>query len=485
MKLPAAFPLAVAIILAAAWILGTIYFMPVQEQRTIHHAVVAGSWYPANRGELKSMVDYFLAGAVNARLNGTVRAVIVPHAGYPYSGQVAADAFAQVDHEYGKVYILGPSHFYPLEGMAMLNVTDFETPLGLVPVAGEAKGIYASTQAREVPEAFQKEHSIEAELPFLQEQVQGLGIVPMLVGEAESHALGQEIEGSLGNDDLIVVSADLSHFHDYGTAAGLDNSTLSAILRLDSNGIMDSEIDAPWAVAALADIARDRNWEPVVVKYANSGDVTTDNSSVVGYAAIVFVERPIAENDQAVLLNLSRAALDEFVTEGRQIQINESSMPEDLKKKSGCFVTLYENNQLRGCIGYILPDEPLYKCVIDNVINAAQHDPRFSPLGAGELNQTRIEISVLTNPKKLDFSSGDDLKGKLNENDGVVMRQSMKQSTYLPQVWEQIPDKELFLSSLCEKGGMIADCWNSTATDVFTYHALVFDESIRNGKSGL
>ena len=132
---------------------------------------------------------------------------------------------------------------------------------------------------------------------------------------------------------------------------------------------------------------------------------------------------------------------------------------------------------LRGCIGHILPQEELYKCVMDNAINAAANDPRFQPVTEDELDDIDIEISVLTVPEKLDFSSGEDLKNKLKPMvDGVVLKRGFFQATYLPQVWEQLPAKELFLTNLCQKGGMSADCWNETSTEVYTYQAFVFAE---------
>lgn len=444
------------------------------EPKIVHHAAVAGSWYPADAQSLDLSVMAFLTNAEKQDLNGSIRALIVPHAGYAYSGQVAAFGFRQLEGSYDNVFILGPSHYYPLAGLAVLNATHFATPLGEIPVSEKTKHLGAAY----IPQAFEKEHSIEAELPFLQKQVSGFAIIPVLVGEIDAGKLKTALANQLSGHDLLVVSADLSHYHPYAEAESLDAYAISRITNLDAAGIMSAEIDAPWAVSSLLLLARERNWTPVLISYANSGDVTGDRSSVVGYAAVAFVshESPVSPAGQHFLLNVSRTALQAYIATGRVPAIDESSVPADLKMIKGCFVTLKKNGDLRGCIGHIQPQEPLYRCVIDNTINAAVNDGRFLPVAVSELKSISIEISVLSVPKKLAVSSGIDLMNKLSSSDGVVLRQGLRESTYLPQVWEQLPDKEQFLSSLCLKGSMPQNCWNSTATEVYTYKDFAFSE---------
>jgi AmmeMemoRadiSam system protein A len=264
---------------------------------------------------------------------------------------------------------------------------------------------------------------------------------------------------------------------------------MGRILNLDSEGIFNAEIDAPWAVSTLISIAKEKNWKPILLYYANSGDVTGDKSGVVGYSAIAFIEQDnnsietsakeglLTKGEQETLLDLARNTLEQYLKTGKKPKANESKLTPALKKVQGCFVTLNKNHELRGCIGHILPQEELYKAVMDNAINAAVNDPRFNPVEYKELKDIKIEISVLTVPQELKFSSGEDLKKKLRPMvDGVVLKQGWHQSTYLPQVWEMLPDKEEFLSSLCLKGGMDPNCWNTTKTEVQTYQAFVFEE---------
>jgi MEMO1 family protein len=472
MRLPA-WP---TILLICAGIIVLSLGSPAQQTvEIIKQPAVAGSWYPADRQALALAVSSYFRSTANQNL-GAVRALIVPHAGYDYSGRVAAAAFAQISGDYENVFILGPSHYYPLSGLAIDNATVFRTPLGDVAVSKKMSEIRNEPGMREIPEAFEKEHSIEAELPFLQTKLHSPVIVPMLIGETDTKALAALLEKYYGARDLMIVSADLSHYHDRADASALDEYTIGRILALDSSGIMSAEIDAPSAVAALLRIAKSNDWTPHLVYYADSGDVTGDPSSVVGYAAIVFTENSVVgDNDQNFLLNLSRLVLDSYVKTGRVPSINEKDVPAALLEETGCFVTLNKNGQLRGCIGNLMPRQPLYRCVIENTVNAAANDGRFNPVSADELVGIKIEISVLTPPLSFPYH-GAALKDNLTAEDGVILKQGDRESTYLPQVWHTIADKDVFLTTLCEKGGMAPDCWTSADTEVYTYGDFVFSE---------
>jgi MEMO1 family protein len=458
------------------------------EMKKIREPVVAGTWYPGTNASLKAAVEKYLGNVKKAELNGTIKAIIVPHAGYSYSGQIAAAAFRQLEDRYKTVILMGPSHQYPLSGASIINVTHYKTPLGEIPLSKKAKELLKESIVSIVPEADAKEHSLEIELPFLQETLTNFELIPILVGDIDPDKFKEVLSKYLDNETLIVVSVDMSHYHTYEEAKKLDSYSISRIMALDSEGIFNAEIDAPWAVSTLIKIAKENNWQPVLLYYANSGDVSDDKSAVVGYSAIAFVEKGkgkaqsekkdlLTKEEQDFLIKLARDTIKEYLKTGKKPKVNESKLTPALKKVQGCFTTLNKNNELRGCIGHIIPQEELYKCVMDNAINAALNDPRFDPVEYDELKDIKIEISVLTIPQKLDFSSSEDLKKKLRPMvDGVVLKQGWHQSTYLPQVWEQLPDKEEFLSSLCEKGGMESDCWKDKKTEVYTYQAFVFEE---------
>ena len=180
------------------------------------------------------------------------------------------------------------------------------------------------------------------------------------------------------------------------------------------------------------------------------------------------------------LLQLARKTLNYHFEKNKVLEVADSEIPEKFRQERGCFVTLTKgkNHDLRGCIGYIKPVKSLYKAVIDNALSAAFQDWRFSPLKKEELAEIEIEISILTIPKKLEFSSPDDLLAKIRPGiDGVYLFYGSSSSTYLPQVWEKLTDKKEFFSSLCMKGGAPPDCWKRKEVEIHTYQAEYFSES--------
>jgi hypothetical protein len=455
---------------------------PSKKQENIRAPVFAGSWYPANEEKLENSVEEYLNNSQKVDFNGRIKAIIVPHAGYIYSGQIAATAFKQLDEEngYENIFLIGPSHKYYLTNISVSNFKYFSTPLGNVKVSEKAKEIDEKEEIiSNIEGAHENEHALEVELPFLQTQLKNskFEIVPLIVGQTDTNEFKNVLIKYLGEEDLIVVSADLSHYHEYNQALALDSYTLNNIMNLDSEAILNSEIDAPWAVSSLLKIAKEKSWKPYLLAYANSGDVTGDITSVVGYSAVIFVgESNFNEEEKQFLLNLARESAEYYLKNDKKIDINEEEIPENLKEKKGCFVTFTENEQLRGCIGYIIPQKPLYECVIENAINAAINDERFSPVNYSEMKNIKIDISVLAVPTLLEHNSSEELLSKLKPLNGVILKKGIHQSTYLPSVWEFISDKEEFLSSLCIKGNMEAECWADPKTQVYIYTAEDFSE---------
>jgi hypothetical protein len=229
-------------------------------------------------------------------------------------------------------------------------------------------------------------------------------------------------------------------------------------------------------------LARAKGWKPQLLDYRNSGDTAGDKSAVVGYSAIAFYD-PAPQNYEAkerkVLLDLARGMLTRVATNAGAAGpgVNTNDLSPKLSESKGCFVTLTEKGELRGCIGYILPQEALYQAVVDNARNAATRDPRFQPVRPDEVNKIKIEISVLTKPQPLSFKSPEDLLKQLEPGeDGVVLRIGPREATYLPQVWEQVPDKTQFLNSLAQKAGRAPGDWRGTNVSVSIYHAEAFGE---------
>lgn len=454
------------------------------EEKIVREPLVAGTWYPGNKLTLTKTVDDYLANAREVEIDGSIKALIVPHAGYIYSGQVAAQGFNRLEKDYKRVILIGTNHVsgVNVQGISVPKFTHYKTPLGEVKVSSIAKELLKNSLFVNVPEAHTA-HILEIELPFLQRKLTDFEIIPLVTGGLSLDQIQQAadiLSEYVDDDTLIVISSDLSHYHTYDEAVSLDTTCINSIEALDFWEATNCEACSLYAILILMDIAKQKNWQAKIIDYKNSGDTAGDKSRVVGYSAIVFYgeeKEPLTKHEQEILLTLARDTLEKYLTEGKKPKVDETQLTPALKKVQGCFTTLNKYHQLRGCIGHILPQEELYKCVMDNAVNAAVNDRRFHPVTYDELEDIVIEISVLSVPERLGFSSGEDLKNKLRPMvDGVVLKQGWRQSTYLPQVWEQLPEKEQFLSSLCRKGGMALDCWQDTSTEVSTYQAFVFEE---------
>ncbi|MGB9497367.1 MAG: AmmeMemoRadiSam system protein B [Dissulfuribacterales bacterium] len=452
--------------------------------QTIRPPAAAGRFYPDDPEELRKMVGTLLRDASGLDVKGTIRGLVSPHAGYIYSGIVAAAGYRQIAPSTRTVILIGPSHRFPLGGASIPSVTAYRTPLGDVRLSKLAFRLQKLPIFGSVTEAHKMEHSLEVQLPFLQVMLRAFEIVPILVNSADPKALAAALAPYIDNDTLIVASTDLSHYYPYERAVSLDRICTSAITGAEFSRMPLCEACGKQAVMTLMHIAEIKNWDAKLIDYKNSGDTAGGRNNVVGYASIAFVDRKegskkmkesMSIRDKKALLRLARSAIEAKLVKDVKVERPEPSLI--LKENRGCFVTLHKYGQLRGCIGTIEPICPLAECVEKNAQNAAFRDPRFPCLGAEELPEIDIEVSILSVPERLRFRDGDDLKRQLRPNvHGVILSRGMHRSTFLPQVWEQLPDKEQFLEHLCLKGGMPANAWKDPATSVEVYQAEVFGE---------
>jgi AmmeMemoRadiSam system protein B/AmmeMemoRadiSam system protein A len=423
-------------------------------------AAFAGSWYPDNPAELSQQINSFLDKVEYQNLN--VKAVVVPHAGYMFSGQTAAHSFKQINKSTRKVIILGTAHRYPLKGVCAIDYSFYNSPLGKVKISEDLKRFLEESNVFSIPEADTDEHSIEIEIPFLQKVLTDFEILPVIVGKVDSIEFSKLLEKYNTDDSVIVTSVDLSHFHKYDDAVKYDRYSINCVLELNSEGIRKAEIDSPYAVAALIELAKRKKWKTKLLDYKNSGDIISDRSSVVGYSAIVFYEDSAQEyfsaEEQESMVNIAKNASEMFVKTGKRY--SKTSYPPKFKEKLACFVTVKTGDELRGCIGTIEPVDTLYNSLIDNVISAVSRDPRFSPVREKELSKLNYEVSVLSPPELFEPHTLDELfvgiKGK-----GLIIKKDYRSAVYLPQVWEHFSDEKDFLRSLCQKAGMIIDEWKN------------------------
>jgi len=459
---------------------------------------VAGIFYPSNPEVLSAAIEDYLSRAPVESLPN-LRALVCPHAGYPYSGPVAAMAYKQViGRDFDTVIVMGPSHYALFSSAALPDAEAYRTPLGLLKFSPEARKIghlhpFAvdppcrverppwgkGAVPKETP--FTWEHSVEVQLPFLQKTLPHAQLVPILCGDVDPREAARVLTQHMDDRTLLVASSDLSHFHSYAQAKILDASCVKAICNLDVDRMQREEACGKTPVTILMHIAKLKGWTAKLLDLRSSGDTGTGKDSVVGYAAIAFFQAPQAARtspeQQQFLLDLARKTIQAAACGGELPHTGAVHVPEPLRTVRACFVTLTKHGDLRGCVGHILPRESLYRAVIDNARAAALNDSRFPSLTEAEVQDVRIEISILTDPQPLTFSSPKELLGKLQAHrDGVILRMGDHYATYLPQVWEQIPRKESFLSELSLKAGGPANLWKRPGVEVFIYQVEAFKE---------
>jgi AmmeMemoRadiSam system protein B/AmmeMemoRadiSam system protein A len=465
----------------------------------VRKAVWAGQFYPAEPSQLEQLIDDLArkaqSTAVAIPAAKPLRALVLPHAGYIYSGLTAAHASRVLrPGQFAKVVLMGPDHRIGFSNAAVSDVEAYETPLGRVRLHADARRLREkSTMFQSIEASDRSEHCLEVVLPFLQRFLHDFELVPIVVGPTDVAALTSEIETVLDQDTLLVVSSDLSHFLTYDQAVVQDRETIQSIVNFEPGQLARNNNRACGAVPLLVlmRIAHKFGWEPVVLHYSNSGDTAGDRSRVVGYAAIAFFGEASMENDQTkrqlsedqgqALVKLARQTI--MIKLGRQVPKDEAdALAQRLQEscfasRCGTFVTLKIADQLRGCIGNLTASDPLQEGVRRNAIHAAFHDPRFPPLAPEELNRVQIEVSVLTEPQGLSYTDASDLIRKLRPHvDGVIIRKGAASATFLPQVWDQLPSPEDFLSHLCRKAGLPSYEWQNASLEVLTYQVQYFEE---------
>lgn len=484
----------------------------------IRAPAVAGQFYPDQAARLEAAVRAFLQDAVPQRAEPPI-ALVLPHAGYLFSGQIAADGYRQVSgRAFDVVVLLGPPHTVPpFQGAALHPGQGWRTPLGAASVdhaLGEA--LVASEPAFRFDAApHAREHSLEVQVPFVQVVAPEARILPVVVGSADpalTERLGRALGRVLvGRRALIVASSDLSHYPGYDDARAADRATLAAVASLDAAAVRRTlaaemrrgraglETGACGEAAVLVALEAARVLgasHGLVLSYANSGDgALGDRERVVGYGAVALVagaeaadtraleplappdaddsRRALDTGEQRTLLGLARAAIERFLA--TQTAPLVRGLPRVLRRPQGVFVTLTRRGELRGCIGHTTPDLPLGQAVGAMALQAAFNDPRFPPLQAAELGALEIAVSLLS---PLERVSGPD--AIVLGRDGVAIRKQGRSALFLPEVaLEQRWSKEQLLDQLSLKAGLPAGAWRQGA-ELLTFRTVVLREGARS-----
>jgi AmmeMemoRadiSam system protein B/AmmeMemoRadiSam system protein A len=471
---------------------------------------VAGSFYPSESNRLMSDLAGYFASCKKPLPDVSVRAIIVPHAGYIYSGHTAAAGFSAIPAEaiYDNIFLIGVSHRYAFEGAAVFSSGNMVTPFGTLQVNRELGEKLKSTNKWfiEKDEAHGPEHSLEVELPFIQYHFRNIPrVVPILIGThsiSVLKAIASGLQPWFNESNLFVISSDFSHYPSYDDARRIDKLSSDAIVKGDPEvflktikSIESSGTDnlatamCGWSAGLVLLYLAEKS-EGVVIRnvdYTNSGDSSHgDRDEVVGYNAIVVESkpaaktRPVAEeaftlsaDERATLLAIAREAISARLEGTKAAPVSPSKLTPRLREPLGAFVTITKDGNLRGCIGRFTSPDPLWEVIGDMALEAAFGDPRFPVLTKAEYPSIHIEISVLGPMKRINNIS--EIKtGK----HGIYLKKGFSSGTLLPQVAaERGWNTEQFLGYCArDKAGIGWDGWKDKDTEIFVYEAYVFSE---------
>lgn len=438
--------------------------------------VFAGSFYPAIADELTNLLNSYKQ---NINIEYKSKAIIVPHAGVYYSGYAAMAGFQRLDIN-ENIFIIAPSHHHEFNNIAIPQYTYFDTPLGSMEVNNRLlKDIAERFPCLVSNEVFDQEHSIEVQLPFLQNiiypQIQSamdfvkglkkfgrkIRIVPILVGKCD-YRLISDLISTYWENSSFVISSDLSHYYTQHECRQLDTYTATIIETGKLEYFQKPQACGLCGIMGLVDFANNNDCSLIRAMMYNSGDINRDTSKVVGYGSWFlytddkneYIEKYFSKY---ILDTVKKSILAEFNGE----QYEPRDIPSVLTQYGASFVTLNKDDNLRGCIGSVYPTKPLILDLIDNAKNAAFHDPRFNPVLPQELANIKVSVSILSSIEKIDFKDERDLLSKIYPH-GIILSERDRRAVYLPVVWEQLPDKTVFLNSLKEKAGFQPNYFSKT-----------------------
>jgi AmmeMemoRadiSam system protein B/AmmeMemoRadiSam system protein A len=468
--------------------------------KEIREPAVAGAFYPDKPEILSRDIKRYLENTKEEKVEGDIVALISPHAGYMYSGQVAAYAYKLIEGiAFDSVVVIAPSHRALFKGASIYDRGGYRTPLGVVPVDVELskRMMEKRKEIQFFPEAHFQEHSLEVQIPFLQVVLKSFKLVPIVMEPYWNWETCQSVASAIaenvkGKKVLLVASTDLSHFYTYNIAIELDKIFLDHIERFDVEGLNRdlksnrTEACGGGAVATIMLAAKMLGANHgKVLKYANSGDVTGDRSRVVGYVAGVFykkvggkekmkeerkvgVDLGLNEEEKKTLHQIAKTVI-ENKARGKTVPDFKIESPV-LKENRGAFVTIHKRGQLRGCIGYIEGRGPLHKTIEEMAEAAAFRDPRFTPVKEKELPELELEISVLTPLKKIQ-----DVNEIQVGKHGIYIKKGWYSGLLLPQVATEYGwDRQTFLEHTCQKAGLPPHAWKEKDTEIYIFSADIF-----------
>jgi len=514
--------------IAALLLLTAIKEAPASEKQVIFNSTLAGQWYPADADTLKKdIAKLFQKSDVKPADN--IIALILPHAGYQYSGRTAAMGIQTLARQYKRIIVIGPSHYMPMKDtLSVPQESIYQSPLGKVALDVEfINYLLEYPQFQSIEQANLPEHSTQIQVPLLQYAQKDFKLVPIVAGQCSPQTISKVasiLKSMIDKDTLIIASSDFTHYgpnYDYipfkdnipQQLKDLDMGAFKYIEKLDAAGFLEYRTKTGATICGYIPISillsmsafsetspsggLDKSSQPQLINYATSGQLTGDFTNSVSYLSVAFSGKwsnaspvkqdsnspALTDEDKKQLLAFARKSIVYYLDKNQMLNVSEANLSERLKTPRAAFVTLNislksaitgprKNTMLRGCIGDIFPRQPLYESVISNAVNAAVNDPRFNSVSKDELKDIIIEISALTPPKPID--SYKDIRIGI---DGVVLKKDDYQAVFLPQVApEQNWSLDEMLQNLSLKAGLPTDAYKS-GTSFLTFQAEVFGEA--------
>ena len=463
--------------------------------KKLRPAAVAGQFYPGTAEELGRQVDALLneaRGQIDPGIanDESPEALIVPHAGYRYSGAIAASAYARLGgavKQISRVVLIGPAHRVRLKGVAFSGADYFDTPLGRVPLDVDT----VKQCVRQFPfasignKAHQHEHSLETQLPFLQRCLSRFKLVPMVVGAADPLEIAQLLSYLWGNrESVVIVSSDLSHYKPYKQAKQIDTFTSQAITALNPDPITYEHACGQVGIRGLLHVARQRKLVAAKIDVRNSGDTADRKDQVVGYGSFGFYSagQRLNRRQRSELGRVAWSTIDHGLNSGEMLVPSLKGYGSPFTDAGATFVTLTAaDGRLRGCIGSLTSDMPLLQNVSRNAFKAAFADGRFQPLTAPESTSVGLEVSVLGPWERVPGENEEEIVSQIRPFiDGLIFVEGERRGTFLPSVWKSINDPTTFFRQLKKKGGFAEDYW-SDQVKVYRYHTETWSAGTRSG----
>ena len=430
----------------------------------VKEPAVANSFYSGDADILKCQLKSYEIDSLN-NYTYKARAVIVPHAGLVYSGQLAYEGISQLDKSIKTLFIFAPAHRVAFEGISLSTYDEWKTPLGNIQINQNInKELEQNFGAKFFDEAHREEHSIEIQIPVIQSVFNEIQIVPVLVGRETPQKVTDIIAQYYKNSDFgFIISSDLSHFLTDENACKIDAQTAQMIETGNIQGFRYEQACGAIGIYGLCEFANNMGYSLIRINMRNSSAVSSDKSRVVGYGCWFLYEgtknKFIKEFYSDYVLKLCADVISSRFDK-KTIYTNHTPV---FDETGACFVTLKKNNNLRGCIGSIIAHQPLINDLTQHAQDAAFRDPRFMPVSQEEIKDLTIDVSLLSEPKPIKFTDEADLLNKIVPyKDGIIIKDGMYQAVYLPSVWEELPDKVMFLKSLKMKAGMSPDHFSKT-----------------------